>query len=112
MSVRQTRSKAPWAAVGLTDVHTARIHFLIKTSLIIDDTIMARLRVRAAAERRTISELVEAALRRMLEAEEAPPELPELPSFDSGGAGNERVKAATAPLARVMFHPKVDLRFH
>lgn len=58
----------------------------MKTTLVIDDTIMTRLRVRAAVERTTISELVEAALRRMLDAEEDAPELPDLPSFDSGGA--------------------------
>lgn len=70
----------------LTRIRMGRIDFGMKTSLVIDDTIMARLRVRAAVERRTISELVEAALRRMLEAEPQPPELPELPRFDSGGA--------------------------
>lgn len=57
----------------------------MKTTLVIDDEVMRRLRERAAREGRTISELVEAALRRLLQAPqrtEAP--LPELSSFDGG----------------------------
>lgn len=59
----------------------------MKTTLIIDDTVMQRLREMAARQGRTISELVEAALRRMLD--ERPTDartLPELPSWDSQGA--------------------------
>lgn len=59
----------------------------MKTTLIIDDTVMESLRVRAAAEGTTISKLVEAALRRLLETPTKPAEpLPPLPAFDSGGA--------------------------
>lgn len=58
----------------------------MKTTLVINDDIMVRLKARAVVEKRTISELVEAALRMMLEAEREPEPLPELPSFDSGGA--------------------------
>ncbi|HEX2252241.1 MAG TPA: ribbon-helix-helix protein, CopG family [Thermoanaerobaculia bacterium] len=57
----------------------------MKTTLIIDDGVMRRLKEEAARQRRTISELVEAALRRMLEC--PPPhqaDLPELPSFAGG----------------------------
>jgi hypothetical protein len=58
----------------------------MKTTLVIDDTVMERLRQEAARQGRTISELVEAALRSFLERspKRAPP--PPLPSFDSGGA--------------------------
>jgi hypothetical protein len=58
----------------------------MKTTLIIDDSIMQRLRQEAVAQRRTISALVESALRLMLEGEPTAAELPPLPSFDSGGA--------------------------
>lgn len=59
----------------------------MKTTLVIDDTVMARLRERAAAEGTTISRLVEAALRRLLDTPgERAKRLPPLPTFDSGGA--------------------------
>ena len=57
--------------------------FHMKTTLIINDEIMGRLREEAAKRKKNISELVEAALRRMLEE---PPdevkELPPMPEFD------------------------------
>jgi len=58
----------------------------MKTTLNIDDSVMARLREESARSGRTMSELVEMALRRLLEPESPEPVLPELPSFDSGGA--------------------------
>jgi plasmid stability protein len=59
----------------------------MKTTLVIDDGVMRRLKRAAAARRTTMSELVEIALRRLLdESRRAPPELPALPSFDGGGA--------------------------
>jgi plasmid stability protein len=58
----------------------------MKTTLVIDDGVMRRLREEAARRGRTMSELVEAALRRMLEAGEPPTDLPPLPAWDSGGA--------------------------
>jgi hypothetical protein len=62
--------------------------FHMKTTLNIDDTVMARLREEAARRGTTMSELVEAGLRLVLD--EGPPEssvkkLPELPSWSSGG---------------------------
>jgi hypothetical protein len=54
--------------------------------LVIDDGIMARLRAEAVRQGRTMSELVEAALRRMIEARAEPAELPPLPEWDGGGA--------------------------
>jgi hypothetical protein len=56
----------------------------MKTTLVIDDQIMIRLREEAARQGRTLSELVEAALRRMLEPQEKPAELPPLPVFHGG----------------------------
>ena len=59
----------------------------MKTTLNIDDTVMERLRREAARRGRTMSELVEAALRLFLaSSRRRPAPLPELPSFDSGGA--------------------------
>ncbi|MBH0198198.1 MAG: ribbon-helix-helix protein, CopG family [Nitrospira sp.] len=60
----------------------------MKTTLVIDDHIMKRLKVEAARQGRTISELVEAALRRLLESarETHPAKLPPLPSCKLGGA--------------------------
>jgi hypothetical protein len=56
-----------------------------KTTLVIDDQIMRRLRQEAARQGRTISDLVEAALRSMLEpGRTPPPELPPLPTFAGG----------------------------
>ena len=59
--------------------------FHMKTTLVIDDGVMRRLKAEAARQGRTISELVESALRRLLEAlESAPAELPRLPAFAAG----------------------------
>ena len=59
----------------------------MKTTLMIDDTIMARLREEAARQGKTISELVEAALRLLLEPrKEKGQRLPPLPVSDLGGA--------------------------
>ena len=60
--------------------------FHMKTTLVIDDTVMARLKRESARTGRTMSELVETALRRMLQAKPDAVELPPLPSFRSGGA--------------------------
>ena len=58
---------------------------MAKTTLVIDDGILRQLRREAARQGRTMSELVEAALRLLLETRRtSPPEPPELPSFDGG----------------------------
>jgi len=58
----------------------------MKTTLNIDDTVMDRLRRESARTGRTMSELVETALRQLLQRRSAVPELSPLPHFDSGGA--------------------------
>lgn len=57
-----------------------------KTTLNIDDTVMAQLKREAARQRRTMSELVETALRLLFRSEKKSRELPRLPTFHSGGA--------------------------
>lgn len=59
--------------------------FHMKTTLVIDDGVMRQLKEEAARKGTTISALVEAALRRMLETPKATDrELPPLPTFDGG----------------------------
>lgn len=58
----------------------------MKTTLVIDDTIMRRLREESARRGKTISELVEAALQLALEKPPEPEKTRRLPSFDSGGS--------------------------
>jgi hypothetical protein len=61
--------------------------FHMKTTLVIPDDVMKRLREEAAKRDTTISELVEAALRLMLEQRRSvKTEVPPLPVFDLGGA--------------------------
>jgi plasmid stability protein len=60
--------------------------FHMKTTLNIDDAVMARLKREAARQGRTMSELVETALRGLLRSRKEPVELSPLPTFNSGGA--------------------------
>ncbi len=61
--------------------------FHMKTTLVIDDKVMRRLREEAAKQDTTISELVETALRLMLEPKKGVrTESQPLPVFDLGGA--------------------------
>lgn len=70
----------------LTSSHPQRMVFHMKTTLNIDDTVMARLKREAARTGQTMSELVETALRRLLWARPEADELVPLPVFHSGGA--------------------------
>ena len=70
----------------LTDCHITSTVFHMKTTLTIDDGVMRDLKIRAAREGRTMSALVETALRRLLEARPDAAEPQPLPSFKSGGA--------------------------
>ena len=58
----------------------------MKTTLNIDDAVMARLKREAARQGRTMSELVETALRGLFQSRKRPVELSPLPTFNSGGA--------------------------
>ena len=71
---------------SLTYVHVSRMVIHMKTTLNIDDTVMDRLRRESARSGRTMSELVETALRHLLQRRSAAPDLSPLPKFDSGGA--------------------------
>jgi hypothetical protein len=57
--------------------------FHMKTTLNIDDTVMAQLKREAARQGRTMSELVETALRTLFRAQKQPAKLPPLPTFHS-----------------------------
>ena len=60
--------------------------FHMKTTLNIDDTVMTELRREAARQGRTMSELVETALRNLFRSQRKPPEITPLPTFHGGGA--------------------------
>ena len=63
-----------------------RMVFHMKTTLNISDVTMGQLRREAARQGRTMSELVEAALRALLQPRDKKTELPPLPEFSTGGA--------------------------
>jgi hypothetical protein len=58
----------------------------MKTTLNVDDTVMAQLKREAARQGRTMSELVETALRLFLRSPRKRGQLPPLPVYRSGGA--------------------------
>jgi hypothetical protein len=59
----------------------------VKTTLNLDDRLWARLKQLASQEGKTMSELLDAAIRRLLRDSSSRPAPPsELPAFDSGGA--------------------------
>ena len=61
------------------------VSHIMKTTLNIDDTVMAQLKREAHRQGRTMSELVETALRTLFRAQREQRELPPLPVFHSGG---------------------------
>ena len=69
----------------MTYNHTFDMVFHMKTTLNIDETVMARLKREAARQGRTMSELVETALRMLFRAQKKRGKLPSLPAFRSGG---------------------------
>jgi len=70
----------------LTSCHIGDMVFHMKTTLNISDATMVKLKREAARQGRTMSELVESALRMLLTKPKATAELPPLPEFRSGGA--------------------------
>ncbi len=63
-----------------------RMVFHMKTTLVIDDSVMAELKREALRQGRTMSDLVETALRLLLRRRKGAPAARELPTFRSGGA--------------------------
>ena len=57
----------------------------MKTTLNISDVMMREIKREAARQRKTISEVVDAALRSVVEPKPEERELPPLPKFSSGG---------------------------
>jgi hypothetical protein len=60
--------------------------FHMKTTLNIDDETMRQLKHESIKQGRTMTELVESALRGLLQKQAPSSKLPPLPSFDSGGS--------------------------
>jgi hypothetical protein len=60
--------------------------FHMKTTLNIDDTVMAMLKLESHRQGRTMSELVESALRTLFRAQQERSQLAPLPVFRGGGA--------------------------
>ena len=58
--------------------------FHMKTTLNIDETVMADLKREAVRQGRTMSELAETALRLLLRSQKKRTRLPDLPTFDGG----------------------------
>jgi hypothetical protein len=69
----------------LTYYHIGHMVNHMKTTLNIDDSVMARLKREAANRGCTMSELVETALRLLLQAKKTSADLEPLPTFKSGG---------------------------
>ena len=57
----------------------------MKTTLNVDEQVMRDLKAEAARRGTTMSQLVESALRQLLEPSPYEPDLPPLPTFDGGG---------------------------
>ncbi len=66
--------------------HSHRMVSHMKVSLNIDDSVVTQFRREAARTGRTMSELVETALRNLLQSRREQEPLPPLPTFNSGGA--------------------------
>ncbi len=67
-------------------LHINDTYYHMKTTLNIDDTVMAELKREAVRQGRTMSELVETALRLLLRSQRKREKIVALPSFRSGGA--------------------------
>lgn len=81
------RERAPGTLCGtdqLTYTHTERMVFHMKTTLNIDDSVMTQLRRESARQGRTMSELVETALRMLFRSRKTKEQIPPLPTFRGG----------------------------
>ena len=63
----------------MTEFHHGDMNTRVKVTLLIDDVVMRELEVRAARDGQTMSELAEAALRRLLDERVDQRDLPPLP---------------------------------
>jgi hypothetical protein len=70
---------------GLPYTRTQCMVVRMKTTFVLDDRVVERLRREAARSNRTMSELVEAAIRRLLDERPTIKDLPVLPTFRGGG---------------------------
>ena len=70
----------------MTTFHIDDMVSHMKTTLNISDVTMGQLKSEAVRQGRTMSELVESALRMLLAKPEPPQALPPLPKFSSGGS--------------------------
>ena len=75
------RRKKAWPYCHIDDTYNH-----MKTTLNIADTVMAEIKREAARQGRTMSELVETALRLLLRSQRKREKIVALPSFHSGGA--------------------------
>lgn len=75
------------AAGGLPYNHVQHMVIHMKTTLNIDDRVMMRLKREAAHQGKTMSELVETALRNLLATRTSPEPLPPLPTVRAGRPG-------------------------
>ena len=76
---------APHLETFSTYYRTLNMLSHMKTTLNIDATVMAKLRREAARQGRTMSELVETALRLLFRSQKKREDLPPLPTFRSSG---------------------------
>jgi plasmid stability protein len=84
-NIRARMKNRPGGQEGWPYCHIRDMAYHMKTTLNIDDTVMAHLKREAARQGRTMSEMVETALRLMLRSQRKPADLPPLPTFHSGG---------------------------
>lgn len=82
----QANAESTSKEVCLTYRHPVDMVYHIKTTLNIDDTVMAQLKRESVRQGRTMSELVETALRSLFRSRRKPADLSPLPVFHSGGA--------------------------
>ena len=81
-----TTRELPSGRPGWTSSHTRDMVIHMKTTLHIDDSVMAQLKRESIRQGRTMSDLVETALRLLFRPRKDAPAPRELPTFRSGGA--------------------------
>lgn len=81
----ESEAASGFGHLRLTYCHIMSMVSHMKTTLNIDATVMAQLKREAARQGRTMSELVETALRLLLQSQRRREEPPPLPTFHGGG---------------------------